>query len=136
MKFEEFVENHQGEKISVGAACAFLFFDVCDESTIQFGNSFLIDCAAAIEKNIEIIDKRLASVGRARTPRLKREAVHVEELRTYLKHFKYIEDREVLAAYKSIEDSSVWIVKIEGIEQGKYWLKEEFDEDLKKGCAQ
>ena len=51
----------------------------------------------------------------------------------YIKIFKPLRNRKVLEAYPRIQKDGVCII-VEGMEQGKYWDKSEWDKDHGGGC--
>ena len=51
----------------------------------------------------------------------------------YIKVFKPLRNRKVLEVYPRIQKDGICII-LEGIEQGKYWDKSEWDKDHYGGC--
>ena len=51
----------------------------------------------------------------------------------YIKIFKPLRNRKVLEVYPRIQKDGICII-VEGIEQGKYWDKSEWDKDHGGGC--
>ena len=150
MKLDKLVKEieNDNEILHIGSGTGFIFIGTKKEYDQQIDGiskhyfDFYRSIPTAREKSILNMAIEIAKL--KRDHKYKSKLVKIAEKITklynskiaaedYIKVFKPLRNRKVLEVYPRIQKDGICII-LEGIEQGKYWDKSEWDKDHYGGC--
>ena len=130
MKLKTLLENSKGINIKVGANSSFVYCDVCDENVGEklekIGNYYLTLFKERVEKL------------QAKKSLKEDEKQEYETIKNFVENYIPLLDREVIYCVNGIskDEPNTKVVKVNGLETGRFWTIKEFKSKKNKLLAQ